>query len=444
MTTGEKPRKAADFRYDTGQARVPWAAVGEYYHPEDVLEFVRFLLRPAADKDKEYADLMDRMGKILIKLGACSTPATKLSLGNKVKQAQAKVCEYLGVKHACLLTNWTAGMEIAYKLSGLRPGDEVIVPAITFIASIAYPLSIGAKVVFADVDPATINLDPADVARKITPKTRVIMPVHIGGYPADMDPIMDLARQHDLYVIEDAAHGFGAKYKGRFLGTIGQFGGFSLHEVKNINSLGEGGLLLTNTDLGTQFNQARFLGLDFSRQIKNWLYDVSPLYDRFGKPQVPGNHSATELQAVALLVHLARLEQIIAKRKQVFEYLNARFREAPGILPPPADTSDTYGAHHLYLLRIDPAVAGGDIQQLRKKLKEKGVTEIPHFGPLYKFRLLAELGYDEAAIAATCPNTEEVFNRQFTHLPLYGLTRDQIDYMASAVIEAVRELTAGK
>ena len=147
------------------------------------------------------------------------------------------------------LTNATAGFEIAYKMAGLRPGDEVIVPAITFIATIVYPLAIGAKVVLADVDRRTVNLDPADVARKITPRTRMIVPVHIGGWPVEMAPIMRLARQHDLVVLEDAAHAFGAVYRGRRAGTIGHFGAYSFHEVKNITALGEGGVLVSNTQV---------------------------------------------------------------------------------------------------------------------------------------------------------------------------------------------------
>src|SRR5690606_32022613 len=144
-------------------------------------------------------------------------------------------------------------------------------PAITFIATIAYPLSIGAKVVLADVDPRTLNMDPADVARKITPRTKVIIPVHLGGYPVDMDPIMALAKQHDLTVIEDGAHAFGASYKGRMIGTIGHFGAFSFHEVKNITSLGEGGILCSNVEeYGKELRRARFLGLDLSKKIPNW------------------------------------------------------------------------------------------------------------------------------------------------------------------------------
>ena len=281
----EKEVKGGDFRYSVGESKVPWHAVGEFFNGNDALELVKFLLPDSGEADYETA--LKETASALNHLAAVSGRATKLTLGKQVAEAEGAAIRYFGSKYACFLTNWTAGMEIAYKLAGLKAGDEVIMPAVTFIATMAYPLSIGAKIVFADIDPETINLDPADVARKITPKTRMIVPVHLGGYPVDMDPIMRLAEQHGLFVMEDAAHGMGGAYKGRKLGAIGHFGGFSLHEVKNINSLGEGGILLTSEDFaGEQLNGARFLGLDFSRKIKDWLYDISPLTDRFGNVQI--------------------------------------------------------------------------------------------------------------------------------------------------------------
>jgi len=307
-----------------------------------------------------------------------------------------------------------------------------------------YPLSIGAKVVFADVEPDTLNLDPADVARKITPQTKMIVPVHLGGYPVDMDPIMKLAEKHDLYVMEDAAHGLGAKYKGRHLGTIGHFGGFSLHEVKNLNSFGEGGLLLTDLACGDQFARSRFLGLDFSKKIRNWLYDITPLTDRHGNMQVPGNHSVTELQALGFILQMNRLDKILAARRRAAEHMNKVLNAEPGLLPERPDTTDTFGSHHLYLLRIDPRLVGGDIQTLIGKLKAKGLTCITHFGPMYRFSILKALGYDEATIAATCPVTEQMFDNGYTHLPLYPLTQDQLEYQAQAVVEAVREMKRGE
>lgn len=432
-----------DFRYAVGESKVPWHAVGEFYDGKDAVEMVKFLL--PATGDPAYAPQTEKVAGEIKKLAEVGGKATKLTLGKKVAEAEAVSREYFGAKYACFLDNWTGGMEIAYKLAGIGPGDEIIMPAITFIATMAYPLSVGAKIVFADVDPETINLDPADVARKITPKTKMIVPVHLGGCPVDMDPIMELAAKHDIIVMEDAAHGMGGAYKGRKLGAIGHFGGFSLHEVKNINSFGEGGILLSNEDwAGPQFPGARFLGLDFSRKIKDWLYDISPLTDRYGKPQVALNHSATEIQALGLLLQMQRLDQIIAMRKAAAEYMNSVLSQEDGILVEKADTAETYSTHHLYLLRIDPEKVGGNIQQLSKKLAEKGLTNITHFGPMYRFKIMKDLGYDENAIAATCPVTEKMFYHSYTHLPLYPLTREQLEYQAQAVVEAVREMKQGK
>jgi dTDP-4-amino-4,6-dideoxygalactose transaminase len=341
-----------------------------------------------------------------------------------------------------LLTNATAGFEIAYKMAGLRPGDEVIVPAITFIATILYPLSIGAKVVLADLDPRTVNLDPADVARKITPQTRMIVPVHVGGWPVEMAPILRLARQHNLVVLEDAAHAFGAWYRGRRVGTIGHFGAYSFHEVKNINSYGEGGVLVTNTKYGQHFAKARFVGLDLAQKIPHWLYDVTTVPGMRG-PFVAGNHSATELQAVGLLSQMRRVDRIIAARRRAAETLNRRFAKVPGILGTPMDHGQTKGTHHLYLLQIDPGLVGANIEDLKRKLAERGVTQIAHFAPLYKFQVMKQLGYDTAAIQASCPRCEDLFANRFTHLPIYGLSPAQIKYLGDAVIESVAELRRG-
>jgi perosamine synthetase len=434
---------AGDFRYAAGPARVPWHAVGEPFSPRDALAFLEFLLPPGPRRAR-YRQRLGAVRQAVRALARESGRASKLTLGRWVEKAEEEARRFLRVRHACYLTNWTAGMEIAYKLAGLRPGDEVILPSITFVATMSYPLLIGARVVFADVEPETLNLDPQDTARKITRRTRVIVPVHIGGYPCDMDPLMALARRHDLYVLEDAAHGFGATYKGRQLGTIGHFGGYSFHEVKNINSLGEGGLLVTNLACGAQFKKARFLGLDFSRAIPNWLYDVTALEDRLGRPQVPGNHSATEIQGLAFCLQFARMKKIIAARRRAAAFLTRELAGEPGLLPPPREPRGTRSSCHLYLLRVDPKVLRADIQALKAKLKEKGVTQIPHFGPLYRFDIVRRLGYDPEAIAKTCPRTEEAFDHGFTHLPLYPLTRGQLRYMAEAVKASARELRAGK
>ena len=432
--------KSTDFRYNTGATKVPWAAVGENYNVQDLMEIIKFLMQ---GEGKEYDDALEAVWQQVKKLDALATPPGKLSLGRKVEEAENKCNEYLGTETSTFVTNATAGFEIAYKYANLKPGDEVIVPAITFVATMAYPLAIGAKLVFADVDPKTINMDPADVARKITDKTKMIVPVHIGGYPVDMDPIIELAKKHDILILEDAAHAFGAMYKGRKIGTIGDFASFSMHEVKNITSFGEGGIVTTTVPgFGPELKRARFLGLDFSCPIKDWLYNITPIKGKYA-PFVPGNSSTTEIQALGLSLQVDRNEEIITERRNAAAYLTERFAENDAIIPQDLGGDDIKPTFHLYLLQIDPQKAGGDIQVLKKKLEEKGVTQIAHFGPLYRFKIVQDMGYNSDEIAKTCPNCEEVFYKRFTHLPLYGLSQEQLTYMADSVLEAVDEMQRG-
>ncbi|MBO7304096.1 MAG: DegT/DnrJ/EryC1/StrS family aminotransferase [Clostridia bacterium] len=433
--------KHSDFRYNTGATKVPWAAVGENYNESDLMEIVKFLMQ---GEGAEYEAALALVRDGVSKLGKVSTPPGKLSLGSQVEAAEAACNEYLGTDSSTFVTNATAGFEIAYKYANLQPGDEVIVPAITFVATMAYPLAVGAKLVFADVDPKTINMDPKDVERKITSKTKMIVPVHIGGYPVDLDPIIALAKKHNILVLEDAAHAFGAMYKGRKVGTIGDFASFSFHEVKNITSFGEGGIATTTIPgFAPEMKRARFFGTDFTKPIKNWLYNVTPIQGKYA-PFVALNSSTTEIQGLGLKLQVSRNEEIIAARRSAAAYLNERFAVCDAIIPQDLGNEDVKPTFHLYLLQIDPEKAGGDVQTLKRKLEEKSVTNIPHFGPLYRFKVVSDMGYDQDEIAKTCPVCEEVFYKRFTHLPLYGLTPEQLEYMADAVLEAVAEMQRGE
>lgn len=433
--------KTTDFRYNTGETKVPWAAVGENYNASDLMEIIRFMMQ---GEGEEYEQACSALYEQVKKLDAISSPPGKLTTGAQVEAAEKACNEYLGTDSSTFVTNATSGFEIAYKYAGLKEGDEVIVPAITFVATMAYPLAVGAKLVFADVDPRTINMDPADVERKITPKTKMIVPVHIGGYPVDLDPIMEIAKKHDILVLEDAAHAFGAVYKGKHIGTIGDFAAFSFHEVKNITSFGEGGIATTNVPgFADEMKRARFLGLDFTAPIKNWLYNITPIPGR-EKPFVALNYSPTEIQGLGLRLQVARNEKIIAERRAAAEYLNRRFAENDAIIPQQLGDDDIKPTFHMYLLQIDPQKAGGDIQALKQKLEEKGVTNIPHFGPLYRFKVVSDMGYNPEEIAKACPVCEEVFYHRFTHLPLYGLSESQLIYMADAILESVAEMQQGR
>ena len=207
---------------------------------------------------------------------------------------------------------------------------------------------------------------------------------------AAFDPILELAKKHNIVVLEDAAHAFGAMYKGRMIGTIGDFGAFSMHEVKNITSFGEGGILVSSIPgYAPHMKRARFLGLDFSCPIKDWLYNITAIPGK-EHPFIPGNSSTTEIQGLGLSLQVERNEEIIKIRREAAEYLTKRFAENDAIIPQLLDTDDIKPTYHLYLLQIDPAKAGGDVQVLKKKLEEKGVTQIAHFGPLYRFQIVAD------------------------------------------------------
>ncbi len=414
------------------QAGIPWQAVGEPYTAEDVIEVVRFLIQK---NDEGYDPLAAAAERAIRELAAHGRPPAKLTLGEKVAALERQVSGMLGVPTCVFLTNATAGLEIAFRYANLARGDEVIVPAITFIATIAYPLAVGARVVFADVEPRTLNLDPRDVERKVNRRTRVIVPVHLGGRPVDMDPLLELARRRGILVVEDAAHAFGARYKGRPAGTLGQFGAFSFHEKKNVNAFGEGGILVTSLPLSEKLKQARFLGVDSSRKPEGWIYDVVALEGERG-PFVPGNCSSTEIQAVGLSVQLRRMDRILEERRRAAEYLSRRFSASPALVPEAPDTPEFLSTHHLYLLQT----RGADAQKLKQDLASRGVANIPHFAPLYKFELLRRLGYDPRSCARACPVAEEAFLRRFTHLPLHGLPGDRLAALADAVLAAAARL----
>ncbi|MCP4645722.1 MAG: hypothetical protein GY851_35080, partial [bacterium] len=188
---------------------------------------------------------------------------------------------------------------------------------------------------------------------------------------------------------------------------------------------------------------ARFLGLDLSRQIPNWLYDVPAFKGKEGY-FFTGNYSTTEVQALGLVQQMKRMKGIIAKRKRAAQYLTKRFSKVPGIITPLGDDKNVKSTHHLYLLQIEPDVVGGDMQMLKKKLDARGIVQIPHFAPLYKFSVMKQLGYDTKAIEKTCPVAEEAFQHRFTHLPLYDFAKEQLEYLADAVIASVEEMKRGE
>ena len=246
------------------------------------------------------------------------------TLSTYTKKFQEEFAEYIGCKYAYAVTNAASALEMAAFLIGIKEGDEVIVPAITFFSTTLGILRLGGQGRFrADIDPTTYNVTAETIEAKITPKTKAIYVVHLYGLPADMDPIMALAKKHNLKVVEDCAHTPGAEYKGKKVGNIGDYGCFSFHTAKNMTTLGEGGMLTTNDDeAAADIPALRHVGLrGYPDQEKYWLpyfYDVTSVRGR-----MPYNFCMTEIQAAVGRVQLSKVDAMNDRRR----YIGRRYNE---------------------------------------------------------------------------------------------------------------------
>ncbi len=289
---------------------------------------------------------------------------------NPVSGLEENWARHFGFEHCVAVSTGTAALSLALSALGIGPGDEVIVPALSFIATGLAPVHQMAVPVFADVDPVTFNIDPADVERRITPRTKAIIPVHLHGAPADMDAIMDIARRHDLKVVEDAAQAPGATHRGRPVGGIGDAGAFSLQVTKNIPTCGEGGLLVTRDAAlaeavrkGRQFGEVIEAGRDRD-------------YVSYG---LGWNYKMNALQAAFTDQQLLRFDDYeTARQRNVAEFLT-RLADLPGLQVPTALPGSTH-AWHILRFRFDAAAFGLDglapealRSTLRRLLRAEGV-----------------------------------------------------------------------
>jgi dTDP-4-amino-4,6-dideoxygalactose transaminase len=286
----------------------------------------------------------------------------------KIRRAEAAVeyeqtiAEWFGVKHAIAVSSGTTALHIALAAFGIGPGDEVIVSPYTFVASDTAVLEQNAIPIFADVDPVHLTLDPKDVERRITPRTKAIIPVTISGSLVDMDPIMELAQKHNLWVLEDACQSLGARYKGRLVGTIGHVGVFSTITGKII-STGEGGFVITND---TDLYEKMWGYQDFAR--KKSLGPASKYH--FDLPCT--NYRITNLQAAIGTQQMKRAWDMIQKRTENADYLSAKLEGVPGIVLP-AKSPWGERVYFYYLIRLLPEVLGTDMLNFAVALAAEGV-----------------------------------------------------------------------
>lgn len=327
-----------------------------------------------------------------------------------VKEFEEKFAEYCGAAFCASCGNGTDSLEILLKCFGIGEGDEVIVPALTWISTSESVSTVGATPVFVDAHPDFYTIDPKKIEEKITPRTKAIMPVHLYGLPAPMDEIMDIAKAHNLIVIEDAAQAHGALYKGKRVGTIGHAGSFSFFPGKNLGAYGDAGGIVTNDSAVAE----KFRMIANHGQIKK--------HDH----RMEGRNSRMDgIHAAVLSTKLPHLEPWTQKRIERVELYNQLLKETPVVLPTAPD--DVRHVYHLYVVQVENRDA------VYAKMREKDIEVLIHYPNALPFLL----PYKEKHRSEDFP-VAHTLTQKILSLPLYPeITDDQIRYVVSSLIEAI-------
>jgi dTDP-4-amino-4,6-dideoxygalactose transaminase len=309
---------------------------------------------------------------------------------SKVAEFQEAFAHLQQARYGIACANGTAAIEISLKALGVGPGDEVIVPAYTFVATATAPLQVNAVPIFVDIELDTLNIDPRRVEEAVTPATKAIIPVHFGGLACNMDALLEIAERHNLLIIEDAAHGHGGTWRNRGLGSIGNAGTFSFQASKNMTS-GEGGLITTNDhDVAALCESYLWAGREAGR----------PWYEHY---RLGWNYRLTEFQAAILLQQIKRVEAQNATRRENASYLSRRLAEVPGLYPLRIPEHVTKPTYHLFAFRLDELGFGVSRKNFLEALMAEG---IPCFGgyshPLYKNPMFLNRDFYPHGCPLTC------------------------------------------
>jgi len=301
--------------------------------------------------------------------------------GAEVAAFEKRFAEYHQAKHGIAVVNGTVSLRIALLAANIQAGDEVIVPPYTFLATASAVIEANATPIFVDVDGETFNIDPRAIERAITPRTRAIICVHVGGMPCDMDAIMSIARKHNLIVIEDAAHAHGSEYKGTKVGAIGHMGSFSFQSSKNMTS-GEGGIIVSNDDALA----ARCRSIHNCGRVPGGKW--------YEHHMISGNYRLGEFAGAVLNCQLDRLREQVDLRDANARYLDAKLLQIPGITPQRRDSFATKNAQHLYLFRFDEQTFGINRQRFLEALSAEGIPAAPGYViPLYRQPLFGDKAF---------------------------------------------------
>lgn len=364
--------------------------------------------------------------------------------GDQVGEFEHRFANMHGCQHGVGVVNGTVSLRIALMACGIQAEDEVIVPPYTFLATATAVVEANAIPVFADIELETFNLDPASVERRITPRTRAIIPVHMGGQSANMDALMSIAKRHRLTVIEDAAHAHGGRYKDRPVGATGHMSSFSFQSSKNL-TCGEGGIVCTSDE---RLAEA-------CRSIHNCGRQPGGLW--YEHHVISGNYRLGEFQAAVLNAQLDRLDEQTETRDRNGQYLARKLGNIPGIHPQRRNDTCSRHSYHLFLFRIDSQAFGAPRASILKALEAEGIPVSGGYAvPLYKQPLFANKAFGPYLAGARewldyravhCPNCERICSEQGAWLEqslMLGTVQD-MDDIANAfekVYEHRRELPA--
>lgn len=349
-----------------------------------------------------------------------------LTTGPEVAKFEKKVAEYVGAKYAVAVSNGTAALHIACLAAGIKEGDEVITSPITFAASANCVLYCGGSPVFADIDENTYNIDPVDIEKKITKKTKAIIPVHYTGQPCDMDAIHKIAKKYNLLVIEDGAHALGAEYKGEKIGGLSDMTCFSFHPVKPITT-GEGGMVTTNDEkLYKRLLLFRSHGITREEEFLSenqgaWYYE---------QVELGYNYRITDIGCALGSSQMKKLDGFLERRRQIAQKYNKAFQNHAS-LKIPAQIENAVSGWHLYMIQV---LSGGR-KEVFDRLRENGIGVNVHYIPVYHHPYYQRNGYQNVH----CEKAERFYERAIS-LPIFpALTAEQQNYVIEQVLSAVEE-----
>ena len=352
-----------------------------------------------------------------------------ITCGPREEEAEWELCKITGAKYAVMVSSGTAALHLAAMTAGFGGGDEVIVSPITFAASANCVLYCGARPVFADINPETYNIDPDSVRKLITSKTKGIVAVDFTGQAVELDELRAISREHNLILIEDAAHSIGTKYKGQPVGSIADMTCFSFHPVKNVTA-GEGGAITTNDrELYHRLMRLRTHGITHHQEEM-----IHPTDAKWYGEQVElgYNYRITDFQAAPLISQLRKLQKFSARRKEIAEKYDAVFSNMPEIIVQ-KEILESDTTRHLYILRLNLEHLTCNRRQFFDALYAENVCPQVHYMPVYYHSYYEKLGYHKGI----CPNAEKYYEEVMSIPFYYALTEDEVEDVICAVKKVV-------